>query len=170
MNEKTKKSLAVCLSSLMVLGTIESIYQYKTNINVERQMNRFIASTFLDNNYSVPNGTKYSDFDTTKETYYVLKKDNRTILSTNPTLVGYECLGMYDSKNSADAIFYYTVVSSADMVCHKVVSYDELEGKKSPLHIIDDVTLIDENAPEDVSAFIPEPSIVPITDYAKVMN
>ena len=170
MNEKSKKTLSFCLGCLIVLGGAQAVYEYNNDIEFEREVNSFITSKFFDKTYSIPNGKKYSDFNTLKETYYVYKNDKRVILSTNPNLDGYECLGIYDSKNSADAVFYYAVVSSADMVAYDVVSYDDLEGRKSPLNIIDDVTLIDENSPEEVSAYIPEPSIRPIDDYSKVIG
>lgn len=168
---KKYKLVAIPLAVAIISGGAKIAYDYNTNVDVKRQINRFLAAHIVSSSYySIPDGVKYSDFNYGEKTYYVHKKDSKVIVSDKEYVKDYECLGIYDSKNSADAIFYYKISNGTDMYAYEVVSYDDIEGNKSPFNVLDDVTLIDENSPDEVSAYVPEPSIKPLGDYAKSMN
>ena len=167
---EAKKVTAIGLAFTMGMSAVKFVDSYITNDNTKQEVNRFVASRFFDSYYRVPDGLKYSDFDTVKNTYYVHKNNNRTIISENKYINGYECLGIYNSRSSSDAIFYYEISNSDNLVTYQIVSYDDIQGKKSPFNIISDLTLIDENAPEGVSAFVPQDSIDDVNRYAKNMG
>lgn len=139
-------------------------------VHLKENLTDFVYLSFFDSHYYVPNGVKYSDFDYQNKTYYVHSNDKRTIVSDKNSIDGYECLGIYDSKNSADAIFYYIVSDSTGAYEFNTVSYDDLQNDKNPLDVLDDLALIDESSPEEVSAYVPEPSIAPLNDYAKTLS
>ena len=167
---KVKKVAAIGLAFTMGMAGVKFVDSYITNENTKQEVNRFVASRFFDSYYRIPDGFKYSDFDTVKNTYYVHRNNNRTIISENEYVKGYECLGVYNSKSSSDTLFYYEIANSDDIVTYETVSYDDIQGKKSPFNVISDLTLIDENAPEDVSAFVPQDSIDDVNSYAKNMG
>ncbi len=171
MNKKNRKLIAVGLSAVMIVGGVKLAYEvYENDINVRRDINRFLSAHFMSSTYySIPDGLKYSDFNS-NEIYYVHRNDNKTIVSNKDYVEGYECLGIYNSMNSADAIFYYKISNGEGLVAYQVVSYDDIEGDKSPFNMLEDLTLIDENSPDEVTAYIPDPSIKPLDGYAKTMN
>lgn len=168
---KKYKLVAIPLSVAIIVGSAKIAYDYNTNMDIKRQINKFLLAHIISSShYSIPKGVKYSDFNYGEKTYYVHKKGGKVIVSDKEYVEDYECLGIYDSKNSADAIFYYEISNGMDMYAYEVVSYDDIEGKRSPFNILEDITLIDENSPDEVSAYVPEPSIKPLGDYSKSMN
>lgn len=167
---KSYKLFSFALGAVIVASGVSAVHHYNTNDSFKKEFNRFCLSTFFDSHYYVPRGIKYSDFDYQNKTYYVHSNDVRTIVSSKKHVDGYDCLGIYDSKNSADAVFYYEVSDSTGISKFVPVSYDELQEDKNPLDVVDDLALIDETSPEEVSAYVPGPSIAPLNDYAKTLS
>lgn len=162
MVKNKKKIIATTLAATMIICTSSLVaYEYNNNINVRRQTNDFIYSTFFGLDYSVPNGAKYSDFDPLKMVYYVHKNDKRTIISTSKYVKGYDCLGEYNSRSSAEELFYIAYSNDrGETTNYSIISYDDIEkDNRKIFEYVSDLALIDENSPEEVTAFIPECSI-----------
>lgn len=161
MVKNKKKIIATTLAATMILCTSSlALYEYN-NIDVKRQTNNFVYSNFFGLDYSVPNGAKYSDFDPVKTIYYVHKNDKRTIISTSKYVNGYDCLGEYNSMSSAEEIFYIQYSTDrGETTNYTTISYDDIEKDNHKIfEYLNDLAIIDENSPEEVTAFIPECSI-----------
>lgn len=171
-NEKTKKIIsgALIATTLATAGGVVG-YEYNKDVEFRRDVNKFLSYTFFGVNYSVPNGNKYSDFDLEKNTYYVHKNDVRTIVSTKESVEGYTCLGIYNSKSSAEELFYISLsMDNGETINYATISYDGIENdNKKVFEYVEDFALIDENSPEEVSAFVPACSIVEI-DNTKTLT
>lgn len=157
-----KKIVATTLAATMIFCTSSlAFYEYKNNIDLRRQTNNFIYSNFFGLDYDVPNGYKYSDFDSFKTTYYVHKNDKRTIISTNKHIEGYDCLGKYNSTSSAEELFYIKYSTNrGETINYTTISYDDIEKDNNKIfEYVSDFGLINEDSPEEVTAFIPECSI-----------
>ena len=167
MKKESKNKLISGILTLAIGATGVTAFNisYNKDVNFKRQTNKFICSTFLDIDYSVPNGIKYSDFNS-NDVYYVHRNDKRTIISSNKYVEGYNCLGLYDSNSSADAIFYITYsTDGGETLCCKPISYDDIEKDNYRIfQFVNDLALIDENSPDSACAFIPEHSIKKTSD------
>ncbi len=162
MKEKSKDKL---IAGVLTLAIATCAISYSKDISCKRQANKFLYSTFLGIDYSVPNGIKYSDFDS-DDIYYVHQNEKRTIISTNKYVEGYNCLGIYDSRSSSDAIFYITYsTDGGETINCKSISYDDIEKDNHRIfNYVSDLTIIDENSPESACAFIPDNSIKKLPD------
>lgn len=91
-----------------------------------------------------------------KKTYYVHRNDKRTILSQNKKVDGYDLLGVYASRSSADAVTYMIRDNGDGTSFYKIVSYDDMEKLNNDITFY----IVDENTPENLTgAFVPDVSI-----------
>lgn len=169
MKNKTKKRLLICLACLIALTGSVSLTSYlsredkyvddapsaSNSMPEDTTIKEFTADKKLANNiYS----DKY-DESFNKKTYYVHSNDKRTILSQLEEVEGYELLGTYSSRSSADAVVYTIIDNGDGTVTYKVLSYDDLEkiGNRDAF----DFYVFDQYTPDGLTAsFIPDVSIV----------
>lgn len=160
MNTKNKKIIALGLSTVLLttgLTLFSATYlnneiSYVDEDNSPSKSNPDIASDKFDNSFH-------------DKVYYVHRNDNRTILSQQERVEGYECLGIYSSKSSAEVICY-VVENDNDTISYRTVSYDDLEGK---IDEYDNIYVIDEKSPSSLDAFVPDCSIN-MQGYSKTLK
>lgn len=164
MNKNKKKTISVLLS-ISMLATVSgtTVYEVMNNKNVKRDVNRFFQSTFLSVDYAALNGISYKDFDYGKKDYYVLEKNNKLIISDKKKVDGYKLLGEYNSTNSCEEVFYFGYsTDDGETTSYQTLSYDDLEKDDHKIFNTleeNEVVVIDENSPDNVSAYVPKCSI-----------
>lgn len=169
MKKSEKNFLIGTLVFSMIGASAGTVYSTDVIDVIKRDVNNLKSSVTSGVHYYVPSGYKYSDFDF-NGTYYVHRNDERTIVSTSPSVDGYECLGTYESTSSSEVLFYVAYSSRENSsIIYEAISYDDLEKENNIFKFVGDLALIDENSPEELSAFVPDNSIKPI-DQAKTFT
>ncbi len=164
MNKNKKKTISVLLS-ISMLATVSgaTLNDVMNNKNAKRDINRFFQSTFLSVDYAALDGISYEDFDYGKKDYYVLEKNNKLIISDKKKIDGYKLLGEYNSTNSCEEVFYFGYsTDDGETTSYQALSYDDLEEDDHKIFNTlkeKEVLVIDENSPDNVSAYIPKCSI-----------
>ncbi len=167
MKEKNKKIFNICMTCLLTI-TVSAVATTYVNMDekdfeddttainsneiVFEDGNEIDVDNDLTND--VPKDIYDSDF--YKKTYYVHRNDKRTILSQNEKVDGYDLLGVYASRSSADAVLYMIIDNGDGTSFYKIVSYDDMEKLNNNITFY----IVDENTPENLTgAFVPDVSI-----------
>lgn len=174
MKAKNKKIFNICMTCLLTITISAGTATY---VNVSEKKFEDDATTINSDEIVFEDGSKISvdngsinnvpkdifDSDFYKKTYYVHRNDKRIILSQNKKVDGYDLLGIYSSRSSADAVTYMIIDNGDGTSLYKIISYDDMEKLNNNIMFY----IVDENTPEDLTGvFVPDVSINSV-DYSK---
>lgn len=167
MEKETKKIIILASVGIMTLAGIIGVSAVPIEdglsyVDGDRKKEDDLGANYFPLIKSTVFDDSFSD-----KTFYVQQNGDVRVLSLNKQINGYENIGVYSSKSSADKVFY-VATSDKDGVYHfEAVSYDELENVYGYDNMI---FVIDEYAPNFIleESFIPDESIV--QGYSKKKN
>lgn len=174
-NDIKKRVLAGTMAGIVITGLTAGSIVYDQNQDFRRELNRTVFSIMGTSFNSAVNKENYANTSLSKDKYYVYTNGKRQILSKKESIEGYEKQGIYSSRSSSDVIAYVSINTNYGYdTSYTEYSYDDLEeGSKVYNFFKDsDIAIINETAPESVSADIKYVSIDQVDEdnIAKTMT